>query len=145
MTMNSKEYLSQAMWLDKMIDNKLEQLDSLKALSLKVNSTLSEVKVSGGHHENSSMESAVVKVIDLGNEINDDIDRLVDLKKEIAEVIHQVNNINYQLLLEMRYISGKTWDDVAIALNYNSRSVFKVHGRALKEIEKIREEGSIGQ
>jgi len=145
MTINAKEYLSQAIWLDKMIANKLEQLESLKALSLKVNSTLSEVKVSGGHHVKSSMEHAIAKVIDLGNEVNDDIDRLVDLKQEIAGVIHQVNNINYQLLLEMRYISGKTWDDVALALNYNSRSVFKVHGRALKEIEKIRKEGSIGQ
>jgi len=143
--MNAKEYLSQAMWLDKMIDNKLEQLDTLKALSMKVTATLNEVKVSGGHHVKSSMENAVGKVIDLGNEINHDIDRLVSLKKEITGVIHQLDNINYQLLLEMRYISGKTWDDVALALNYNSRSVFKVHGRALKEIEKIREEGSIGQ
>ncbi|MFZ3578820.1 DUF1492 domain-containing protein [Virgibacillus sp. DJP39] len=140
--MNAKEYLSQGIWLDKMIDNKLEQLDSLKSLSMKVTATLSEVKVSGGNHEKSTMESAIVKVVDLGNEINDDIDRLVDLKKELIEIINQVANLNYQLLLEMRYISGKSWEDVAVSLNYNSRSVFKVHGRALKEIEKIREEGS---
>ncbi|WP_275477442.1 hypothetical protein [Bacillus coahuilensis] len=35
MTMNAKEYLSQAMWLDKMIDNKLEQLDSFKGFIFK--------------------------------------------------------------------------------------------------------------
>lgn len=140
--MNAKEYLSQAMSLDKMIDNKLEQLESLKRLSMKVTSTLQQDKVSGGNHVKSPMENAIVKVIDLRDEINDDIDRLVDLKKEILQTIHQVADLNYQLLLEMRYINGKTWDDVALALNYNSRSVFKIHGRALKEIEQIREEGS---
>ena len=140
--MNAKEYLAQAIWLDKMIDNKLEQLDALKSLSMKVTSTLSEEKVSGGNHVKSAMENAVAKVIDLEDEINIDIDRLVDLKKEILDTIQQLNDLNYQLLLEMRYISGKSWDDVALALNYNNRSVFKVHGRALKEIELIRKEGS---
>lgn len=143
--MNAKEYLSQAMSLDKMIDNKLEQLESLKRLSMKVTSTIQQDKVSGGNHVKSTMENAIVKVIALRDEINDDIDRLVDLKKEILETIHNVTDLNYQLLLEMRYINGKTWDDVALALNYNSRSVFKIHGRALKEIEQIREEGSKGQ
>lgn len=143
--MIAKEYLSQAICLDKMIDNKLEQLDSLKSLSMKVTSTLTHDKVSGGNHVKSSMENAIVKVMDLEDEINDTIDMLVDLKREIIETIHQVNDLNYQLLLEMRYISGKSWEDVALALNYNSRSVFKVHGKALKEIEIIRKEGSKGQ
>ena len=31
--MNAKEYLSQAMWLDKSINNKLEQMERLKAIA----------------------------------------------------------------------------------------------------------------
>lgn len=143
--MNAKEYLSQAIWLDKMISNKLEQLDSLKSLSMKATSTLTHDKVSGGNHVKSSMENAIVKVMALADEINKTIDMLVDLKSKIIETIRQVSDLNYQLLLEMRYISGKSWEDVALALNYNSRSVFKVHGKALKEIEVIRKEGSKGQ
>ena len=134
--MNAKEYLSQAIWLDQTINNKLEQLDSLKSLSMKVTASLSQEKVSGGNIAKSSMENAVVKILDLENEINADIDRLVDLKREILEAIHQVSNMNYQLLLEMRYVSGKSWDEVAMAMGYDPRTVFRMHGKALKKVEE---------
>lgn len=35
-------------------------------------------------------------------------DHLVDLKREILDVISQEEDVSYQLLLEMRYINGKS-------------------------------------
>ena len=46
--MNAKEYLSQAMWLDKSINNKLEQMERLKAIAEKVTVDFTQEKVSGG-------------------------------------------------------------------------------------------------
>lgn len=135
--MNAKEYLSQAVWLDKRIDSKLEQLESLKSLAMKVNTDITQERVSGGPNSKSPMENVMVKVIDLEYEINKDIDNLVDLKKEIMETINKLSDLNYQLLLEMRYINGKCWDDVATSMGYDRRWILRLHGRALKEIEKI--------
>ncbi|WP_278280457.1 hypothetical protein [Tepidibacter thalassicus] len=42
-----------------------------------------------------------MKIIDLEYEIVADIDRFVDLKKEIMDTINQVKDSCYQLLLEM--------------------------------------------
>lgn len=139
--MNAKEYLSQAIWLDQMIDSKLEQLETLKSLSMKVTTSFTQEKISGGNIEKSRMENTIVKVIDLEHEINEDIDRFVDLKRDIQDTINKMENINYQLLLEMRYLSGKNWEEIAEQLNYNNRTVFKVHGRALKQFECIRANG----
>lgn len=139
--MNAKEYLSQAIWLDQMIDSKLEQLETLKSLSMKVTTSFTQEKISGGTVEKSRMENTIVKVIDLEHEINEDIDRFVDLKRDIQDTINKMENINYQLLLEMRYLSGKNWEEIAEQLNYNNRTVFKVHGRALKQFEHIRANG----
>jgi len=139
--MNAKEYLSQAIWLDQMIDSKLEQLATLKSLSMKVTTSFTQEKISGGNIEKSKMENTIVKVIDLEHEINEDIDRFVDLKRDIQDTINKMENINYQLLLEMRYLSGKNWEEIAEQLNYNNRTVFKVHGRALKQFERIRANG----
>lgn len=139
--MNAKEYLSQAIWLDQMIDSKLEQLETLKSLSMKVTTSFTQEKISGGNIEKSRMENTIVKVIDLEHEINEDIDRFVDLKRDIQDTINKMENINYQLLLEMRYLSGKNWEEIAEQLNYNNRTVFKVHGRALKQFERIRANG----
>lgn len=134
--MNAKEYLSQAIWLDQRINNKLEQKEQLEALAKRVTVNFTQEKVSGGRATTSPMD-ATVKLIDLCHEINDDIDELITLKAEILEIISKVDDPVSQLLLQMRYIEGKTWEEVAYDLDYNSRTVFKIHGRALKEIEKI--------
>ena len=139
--MNAKEYLSQALWLDQMILSKLEQLETLKSLSMKVTSSFAEEKISGGNVEKSKMESTVVKVIDLESEINADFVRLIELKKEIQDTINRMEDINYQLLLEMRYLNGKNWEEIAQELKYNNRTVFKVHGKALKQFERVRSRG----
>ena len=139
--MNAKEYLSQALWLDQMIVSKLEQLETLKSLATKVTSSFAGEKISGGNIEKSKMESTIVKVIDLENEINTDFNRLVDLKKEIQDTINRMEDFNYQLLLEMRYLNKKNWEEIAQQLKYNNRTVFKVHGRALKQFERVRSNG----
>ena len=41
--MNAKEYLKQAFYLDKRINSKLEQVESLNALATKATSTLSDM------------------------------------------------------------------------------------------------------
>ena len=135
--MNAKEYLSQAVWLDRMIDSKLEQLEMLKSLAMKVTSSFTKEKISGGNIEKSKMESTMVKVIDLEHEINADIDRLVDLKKDIQDTINKMNDINQQLLLELRYLSGKGWDEIAASMGYDPRTVYRIHGKALKEFERM--------
>jgi len=136
--MNAKEYLSQAIWLDQMIDSKLEQLATLKSLAMKVTSSFTKEKICGGSIEKSKMESTMVKVIDLENEINADIDRLVDLKKDIQDTINMMDDINQQLLLELRYLSGKGWDEIAASMGYDPRTVYRIHGKALKEFERMK-------
>lgn len=140
--MNAKEYLSQAMWLDKAIDFKLEQLAVLKSLSMKVTTSFTKERTSGGLPDKSKTEKIIVKVIDLENEINEDIDRLTDLKQDIKNAIKKVHDIHYQLILEMRYLGGKGWDEVAQALGYDRRWILRLHGRALKIIEEKMKEAT---
>lgn len=134
--MNAKTYLSQAMWLDIMINQKLEEQERLKAMAEKVTSNFSEVKVSGGERKNTREESNV-KLIDLRNETNEITDRYIDLRNEIMETINQLEEMNYRLILEMRYISKKGWDEIAATMGYDVRWIMELHGRALKKVDKI--------
>ncbi|QRN86890.1 DUF1492 domain-containing protein [Clostridia bacterium] len=136
--MNAKGYLSQAIWLDQVVESKLEQLETLKSLSMKVTSSFTAERICGGNTPKSKMESAIVKVIDMENEISDDIDRLVDLKKDIQDTINKMDDINQQLLLELRYLNGKGWDEIAVSMRYDPRTVFRLHGKALKEFENTK-------
>lgn len=95
--MTAKEYLSQAYRLDQRINSKIEQVASLNDLATKCTSTLTGMP-RNPNRASSTMADAVGKIIDLQNEINRDIDRLVDLKREIVTVIKAIENPEYQTL-----------------------------------------------
>lgn len=132
--MMAKEYLSQAFRLDQRINSKLEQVANLRDLATKATASIHAERVSGTK-QRSPMENAIVKLIDLEREIDADIDKLVDLKREIMGVINLVEQPEYHLLLELRYLSYKTWEEIAEVMNYSWRNVHYVHSKALKAIE----------
>lgn len=131
--MTAKEYLSQAYRLDQRINSKLEQVSSLNELATKCTSTLTGMPHSP-NRGSSTMADAVTKIIDLQAEINSDIDRLVDLKREIVTVIKSVDNTEYQTLLELRYLCFKTWEQIAVDMNYRVRNVHILHNEALEKV-----------
>ena len=129
--MTTKEYLSQAYRLDQRINSKLEQVESLNELATKVTATLTGIP-KNSNRATSNMADTVTKIIDLQQEINNDIDCLVDLKREIVEVIHSVENIECQTLLELRYLCFKTWEQIAVDMNYTVRNIHLLHKEALE-------------
>ena len=131
--MTAKEYLSQVYRLDKRIDSKIEQLKSLNLLATKCTSTLSDMPKSQSI-SNSRLEDTVVKIVDLQEEINRDIDSLVDLKRDIVRTIKSVQNPEYQIILELRYLCFKTWEEIAVQMNCSIDNVFKIRKNALKSV-----------
>ena len=129
--MDAKEYLGQAYRIDKRINSKLEQIVSLRELATKATSTLNDTPVSGARNLQ-SMECIIAKMIDLEAEINQDIDMLVDLKRDLVVLIKKVQNPEYQTLLELRYLCFKTWEQIAVEMGYDLRYLHKLHGRALE-------------
>lgn len=131
--MTTKEYLAQAYRIDQRINSKLEQIVSLRELATKATSTLIDTPPSGSRNVH-SMEGIIVKMMELENEINADIDVLVDLKKEIMSIIKKINNPEQQTLLELRYLCFKTWEQIAVDMGYSIQNAYKVHDRALENI-----------
>lgn len=139
--MTAKEYLSQARFLDDRINSKIQQISSLNELATKCTATISDMPHSpnsGG----STMADAICKIVDLQEEINKDIDRLVDLKREIMGVIKAVPNVEYQTILEKRYLCFISWEQIAVDMNYSMQHIHRMHSSALKEIVVPKEDES---
>ena len=130
--MTAKEYLGQAYRIDQRINSKLEQVASLRSLATKATSTLSDTPQSGSRNVQ-AMEATIVKIVDLENEINEDIDTLVDLKREIVGVIKCIQNPEYQTLLELRYLCFYSWEKTAVEMEYDLRYMHKLHRKALEQ------------
>lgn len=132
--MTAKEYLSQARYLDNRIKSKLLQIDSLNELATRCTPSYSDMPKSS-NREGSRMESAILDIIELEDEISKDVVELVALKKEIVEVIKQVGNTEYQTLLEERYLCFITWEQIAVDMGYELRYIHKLHGKALDKVK----------
>lgn len=80
------------------------------------------------------MQDIIGKIVDLENEINADIDKLVDLKREMVAIIKAVKNPEFQTLLELRYLCFKTWEQIAVEMGYSTRNIYKLHDSAIAAI-----------
>jgi len=78
------------------------------------------------------MENIICKMIDLENEINNDIDTLVDLKRDIVAIIKGIQNPEYQTLLELRYLCFNNCEQIAVDMGYSLQHIFHIHDKALK-------------
>ena len=132
--MTAKEYLGQAYRLDQRINSKLEQIRSLNELAAKCTSTITGMPKNPSH-STSMMEEAVGKIVDLQAEIDGDIGQLVDLKRDMVSIIKAVQNTECQTLLELRYLCFKTWEQIAVAMGYNLRHVYRLHDEAVGSIK----------
>ena len=127
--MTAKEYLGQAYRIDQRINSKMEQIASLNLLAQKATTVFSDMPGNSTRNIH-RMEDVIIKIVDMESEINADIDSLVDLKKEIAGVIRGVSNLEYQTLLELRYL----WEQIAVQMGYGIDNIYKMHHKALREV-----------
>ncbi len=130
----AKQYLGQMYRLDQRINSKIMQISLLKSNALNITTKINEISVQTSH-DNTKMENTMLKIIQQEREIDDEIDRLIDLKDEIRKVIGKVPIIEYRLLLELRYLCFRSWEEIAVEMNYSIDYIFKIHRKALGMVE----------
>lgn len=130
----AKRYLSQAFGLNQRIESKIDQIAILNDLATKATVTYSDMPKSP-NRDGSRMEDAIIKIIDLEAEINQDMMRLVELKKDIIRRIKAVDGAELQTILELRYLSYMRWEEIAIELGYGIDNVYYLHRKALDVIQ----------
>lgn len=132
--MTAKEYLRQVRWIDQRIDSKIALTERLRDTATKATFTLSDMPRSDSPNLQ-RMESVIIKIIDMERSINDDIDRLVDLKRTVITAICELRDPEQELLMEQHYLNYRSWEEIAAMMNYSTRQVHRLHGEALQKIQ----------
>ena len=135
-TNDAKAYLQQVKLLDEHINNKIEELDMLKAMTTKITSTLKQDMVFGGGNQD-KLGDAVAKIIDLEKEINESVDRFVDAKRDVGSVVEKVTNPDQFAVLYKRYFLYERWEQIACELHCTFRHATRIHGEALKTVAEL--------
>lgn len=130
--MTAKEYLQQLDTLRDEIESTNLALEKIftEASGIKaITYDKDRVQVSPSNHA----ENFMVKLAELGDEYAQmQMKYKLERDKRIA-MINGLSNPIHVRILRKRYIDGKTFEEIAVALHYTYRHVTRLHGSALQE------------
>ena len=123
-----------AYWIDERIRSKLSQVDSLTDLAVRATATISDMPGNPSKDPH-RMENIVVMIVDLQKEIGKDIEKLLDVKRDMMERIGKLEDPEQQMVLELRYIDCLAWEKIADDMDFSMNNIFVLHRKALENFE----------
>ena len=108
--------------------NELRQAVMIKTSSFQTD----KVQESG----TSNFDDKYMKFIEVSEDINEQVDKIFDLRLRVSNEIDRLEKPEHRIILRMRYINLKTFEEIAVKMNYDIRQVTRLHGNALQEFEK---------
>lgn len=132
--LTAKEYLREIRILDKRIDQKQREFDTLKRGRTYVGGmdySQERVQTSAGQ----GFVGLSDKLVDMQREINGDIDQFNDIRHARINQIQQLSRIEYMDILFRRYVQYQSFETIASEMQYSYNYVCNLHGEALREFE----------
>ena len=133
--MTTKEWLNRGRNLNEEINALIKAKE--KALYDACNVSIAYDKERVQTSQNNSTEAKFTRFADYSKAIDDRIDELYKIKQEILKAISGVDNSTYRTLLIERYINFKTWEEIAVYMNYSYMHITRLHGKALQRVKML--------
>ena len=136
--MSAKEYLKDLKRLDTMINQKIKELDDLKALREGVGGLdYSKDRVQTSMSGDAAFVKPTLRIIELEREIAKEVNEFANKKHAMINQIHSLSNSKHIEILYKRYIEFKSFEIIAVEMKYNYDYVRALHSTALKKFIKI--------
>ena len=130
--MTAKEFLRRARGVDRRVDEAIERVERLRA-KLEAGRMSSITGMPRGGE--SDWTKTADRLIELERRVNRQMRELVRVKQAAMDAIDRIEEAQLREVLELYYIDGYNWDQVAERMKLDKRWVFRLHGRALQRIE----------
>ena len=130
--MTAKEFLRRARTVDRRVDEAQERVERLRArLEAGRMSQITGLPRGGA----SDWTETADRLIELERRVNSRTRELVRWKLAAMDAIDMVEEANLREVLELYYIDGYTWEQVAQRISVDLRWVYRLHGRALLRVK----------
>ena len=130
----AKKYLQEIQRLEELLNQRLEELSSLKAMHGLRGCNLSEKVQTSTKGDN--LESAVIKCVELQDKVKAMIDEFVDKKNKVIAEIRLLGDQSYAEILYKRYIRYFSIKQIANDLRISENAVKCKLKRAEKRFER---------
>lgn len=130
-----KEYLRELRVFSIKIQQKKDELESLKAAAENVTASIDNERVQTSPKDR--MPEDISRIVDLENEIREDTHRLIFMKDKIINEIQGLSNPVYIEILYKRYVEYKSLEEISVELKYSYVHVKRLHGIALQAFRRF--------
>lgn len=134
--MTAKEFLRRARSVDRRIDEATERVERIRArLEAGRMSSVTGMPRGGAQDWTATAD----RLIELERDVNARIREMCRLKRLAQEAIDRVEEARLREVLELYYIDGYSWAQVAQRMDYSEVQIWRLHGIALQRV-KVPEE-----
>lgn len=126
----TKKELHELFWMEKNIKRMEEKLIELEAKATQITTQLSK-EPKGTNSVEDKLGETVSKIVDLQNEINDQLKIYYKKVRYIEKAIEKLPP-REALLIRLRYLDQKRWEEICVEMNYSWRQIHYIHAEALK-------------
>lgn len=133
--MTAKEYLRQYRLMTARIRNREHDLAELREERESIS-----INLDGMPHGTSLSDKTArlaAQLADAEEEIIELRSEAWSIRMEIVRTLNRIQTPEYNTLLYLRYIEGKTWEQIAVEMHYTFRHTTRLHGDALREVDAI--------
>ena len=130
--MTAKQWIGRARYIDREIallqKTKAETRDSLTKITQSYESDGAQVSKDPHKFD---------RLAELENMIDDKVDELTRTKAEIMQVIFRLEDRRQKMVLISYYIRMKTFEQIAVEMNYSFRQITNIRRRGIMEVQKL--------
>ena len=134
--MTAKEFLRRARNVDRRIDEATERVERIRA-RLEAGRMSSVTGMPRGGVQD--WTDTADRLIEMERDVNARIREMCRLKRLAQEAIDRVEEARLKEVLELYYIDGYSWTQVAQRMDYSEVQIWRLHGIALHRV-KVPEE-----
>lgn len=130
--MTAKQFLSRGRWIEREITSLIRTRDETRDRLTHITQNYD-----GDGAQTTKDPHKFDSLVELEDKIDELIDRLYATKTEILGVIDRLEDRREFLALKVYYIDMKTWEEVAVEMNYSWRQTMRVRKSAILHIDAM--------
>ncbi|MCR5510368.1 MAG: hypothetical protein K6F54_05400 [Lachnospiraceae bacterium] len=139
--MKIKDYLKMPYRLTKQIARHKREMEHWRTMAYSLNQDPSKPHYNPNRATSASFEKCLEMADSLEHTIKDEEERLAEIKEDVMSNIIKLEDTDHRMLLQMRYLTFDSWQDISSTLCYSESYTYKIHGRALECLQDILKKG----
>ncbi len=127
-----KAYLKQYLEAKDRFNDIMEEMARIRSDAERITPIITDMP--GGSHVNDKIAIAVERLEACAQKLEKESDRMQKTMESISGMIAALPDAQLRRMMQLRYIGGHTWEEIAVLMNYSYRNVCYLHGKALSQI-----------